>query len=147
MNALRTLFVILCVSAFCARIFEPACASPAETTLLTRPDPAAPGGTVEVIGAGFCMSPCSPVTLRIDNVVVASHVRVDASGQFSTTFAAPFVSGNYTLIARQTDGGATLGAQSALTVSATGAILSGPAPNQSPRTTTPLMRRPSGSGA
>src|SRR6185503_5538780 len=145
MKTLRAMLAILCVFTLGARVFDATrAAAAADATLLTRPDPAPPGGRVEVIGTGFCAAPCSPVTLRVGGEVIAEHVHVDSRGHFSATFNAPFAAGSYTLRAKQTKAGTTIEGDADLTVATTDTNLSGPpaagaplAANSSPRTTTP----------
>jgi hypothetical protein len=143
MKALRTLFVIVCITTVGARVFfDPPHAWATGATLVTSPDPVDPGGRVEATGSGFCPAPCSSVTLRVDSDVVARNIRVDARGRFSTAFTAPFSSGNYTLRATQTKGNAPIEADASLTIGTKDVILSGPVTNQSPRTTTPPPTSP-----
>ena len=108
--------------------------APAEAqgaTVLLRPNPANSAQSVQVFGAGFCPSPCAPVTVRVDNDVVAT-VRVDARGQFSTTITAPILAGSYTVRVTQPRDHTSIDAVDSLTVGTTDTNLQGPGPTAGP---------------
>jgi hypothetical protein len=99
---------------------------------------------VTAFGSDFCGAPgCSPVTIVIDDRVVASDIQVGSNGTFQTVVTTPGVAGEYVVTASQKDAeGKTISAQAPLTVMAIDQIeptVSPPTPVPSPQGTPPAQ--------
>lgn len=98
-----TLLILAATSLFGAEPSLTATQSTFEPYVQLNPSVIGTGGTVTVFGSGFCPDPaCSPVTVRVNDRVVASQVQVDATGQFQTAFVVTEIPGVYEVVASQT---------------------------------------------
>ena len=110
--AIRTLFSVATAFAIVLVAGAPAFAAPAFAAPGMVIDPASgpPLATIKVTGSGFCMSPCSAVTIEIGLLIVESNVPVDSAGQFTTFVQVPDTTRPPVapVIASQTDAGGNL---------------------------------------